>query len=142
MSEAWTDGWRELCLLALCEVEPERRMAVLEKLQRILCKETHKFGPLWVDFANAEVKRNGKLVSLRNLEFRLLCHLIEKAGSLVSREELLRSVWSYDSRAATRTVDVHIHNLRQKLEEDASRPQLIVTVNGAGYKFLARQQEQ
>ena len=141
MSEVRRDSWRELCLLALCEVEPERRMAVLEKLQRILCKETHKFGPLWVDFANAEVKRNGKLISLRNLEFRLLCHLIGKAGSLVSREEPLRSVWSYDSRAATRTVDVHIHSLRQKLEEDASRPQLIITVKGRGYKFLAARRE-
>ena len=142
MSEAWTDGWRELCLQALCELEPERRMAVLEKLRRILRKETHKFGPLWVDFANAEVKRNGNLVSLRNLEFRLLRYLIEREGSLVSREELLCSVWGYDSQASTRTVDMHIHNLRQKLERDPSRPQLIVTVKGTGYKFVARQREQ
>ena len=139
MSEAWTDGWRELCLQALCELEPERRMAVLEKLRCILRKETHKFGPLWVDLPNAEVKRNGNLVSLRNLEFRLLRYLIERAGSVVSREELLRSVWSYDGRASTRTLDVHIYSLRQKLEEDASRPELIVTVQGAGYKFVARQ---
>jgi len=139
MSETWADSWRELCLQALCELEPERRMVVLEKLRRILRKETHKFGPLWVDFATAEVKRNGNLVSLRNLEFRLLRYLIERAGSLVSREELLRSVWSYDSGAPTRTVDVHIHSLRQKLEKDASRPELIVTVQGAGYKFVAKQ---
>jgi two-component system, OmpR family, alkaline phosphatase synthesis response regulator PhoP len=142
MSEAWTDGWRELCLQASCELEPERRMAVLQRLRRTLRKETHKFGPLWVDFANAEVKRNGNFVSLRNLEFRLLRYLIERAGSLVSREELLRSVWSYDSGASTRTVDVHIHSLRQKLEKDASRPELIVTVQGAGYKFVARQRVQ
>jgi DNA-binding response OmpR family regulator len=142
MSEAWTDGWRELCLQALCELEPERRMAVLEKLRCILRKETHEFGPLWVDFPNAEVKRNGNLVSLRNLEFRLLRYLIERAGSVVSREELLRSVWSYDSRASTRTLDVHIYSLRQKLEKDASRPELIVTVQGAGYKFVARQRVQ
>jgi DNA-binding response OmpR family regulator len=142
MSEAWTDGWRELCLQALCELEPERRMAVLEKLRRTLRKETYNFGPLWVDLANAEVKRNGNLVSLRNLEFRLLRYLIERAGSLVSREELLRSVWGYNSKAFTKTVDMHIHSLRKKLELDATRPELIVTVHGAGYKFVARQREQ
>ena len=142
MSEAWTDGWRELCLQALCELEPERRMAVLEKLRRTLRKETYNFGPLWVDLANAEVKRNGNLVSLRNLEFRLLRYLIERAGCVLSRDELLRSVWGYNSKAFTKTVDVHIHRLRKKLEQDATRPELIVTVQRAGYKFLARQREQ
>jgi len=137
MYEPWTDGWRELCLQALCELEPERRMALLNRMRGILRKETHQFGPLWVDLANAEVKRNGNLVSLRNLEFRLLRYLIERADTLVSREELLRSVWSYDTTASTRTVDMHIHNLRQKLEENPSRPQLIITAKGEGYKFRA-----
>jgi len=59
----------------------------------------------------------------------------------VSREELLRSVWSYGSTASTRTVDMHIHSLRHKLEEDASRPRLILTVKGEGYKFRARQRD-
>jgi len=49
----------------------------------------------------------------------------------------LRSVWGYDSRAFTRTVDIHVHFLRQKLEQDAKRPELIVTVSGVGYKFVA-----
>ena len=113
-------------------------MAVLEKLRRILRKESHRFGPLWIDLGHAEVKRNGNPVSLTNLEFRLLRYLIERTGCLVSRDELLRSVWGYSSRAFTRTVDMHIHSLRQKLEKDATRPELIVTVKGAGYKFLAR----
>ena len=141
MSEPSTDGWRELCLQALCELETERRMALLERMQGLLRKDTHRFGPLWVDLPKAEVKRNGNLVALRNLEFQLLRYLIERAGSLVSREELLHSVWSYDSTACTRTVDMHIHNLRQKIEEDASRPQLIITVKGRGYKFLAARRE-
>ena len=92
-------------------------MAVLERLRRMLRKESHKFGPLWVDLGHADVKRNGTLVSLTNLEFRLLRYLIERAGSLLSREELLRSVWGHSSRVFTRTVDMHIHSLRQKLEK-------------------------
>ena len=91
-------------------------MAILERLRRMLRKESHKFGPLWVDLGHADVKRNGTLVSLTNLEFRLLRYLIERAGSLLSREELLRSVWDYSSRAFTRTVDMHIHRRRQKIE--------------------------
>jgi DNA-binding response OmpR family regulator len=137
MSETRTSEWREICLQAMLEVETDRRMAILEKLGRIVRRDDHKYGPLWVDFGHAEVKRNGKLVYLTNLEFRLLRYLIERAGSLVSRDELLRSVWGYDSRAVTRTVDIHVHFLRQKLEQDAKRPELIVTVSGVGYKFVA-----
>jgi DNA-binding response OmpR family regulator len=110
---------------------------ILEKLRRIVRKEKQEFGPLWVDFRNAEVKCNGNPVYLTNLEFRLLRYLIERAGSIVSREELLRSVWGYTNSAFTRTVDAHVHGLRQKLEPDARRPGLIITVKGIGYKFVA-----
>ena len=138
MFEVRTNEWQETYLQALCELAPDQRMAALEKLKSILRKENHKFGSLCVDFAHAEVKRNGTLVSLTNQEFRLLRYLMERAGCLVSREELLRSVWEYNHQALTRTVDMHIHSLRQKLESDATRPELIITVKGAGYKFRAR----
>ena len=141
MSEARTTEWRETCLQALCEMAPDRRMAVLEKLRRILGKEKYKFGPLWIDLANAEVRRSGTPVFLTNVEFRLLRYFIGRAGCLVSRDELLRSVWGYPRGAFTRTVDMHVHSLRQKLEKDATLPELIVTVRGAGYKFLARRQK-
>ena len=136
MSQTRTSEWRETCLQAMLEMQPDRRMAILEKLGRVLCRENHSYGPLWVDFGHAEVKRNGSPVYLTNLELRLLRYLIERAGRLVSRDELLRSVWGYSGGAFTRTVDMHIHGLRQKLEQDASRPELIVTVRGAGYKFM------
>jgi DNA-binding response OmpR family regulator len=116
-------------------------MAILEKLGRILRRDNHKYGPLWVDFGHAEVKRDCSPVYLTNLELRLLRYLIERAGSLVSRDELLRSVWGYNGGAFTRTVDMHIHSLRQKLEQDANRPELIVTVKGMGYKFVAGRAE-
>ena len=138
MSEALTNEWQETCLQALCESAPDRRIALLEKQRNIVRAEPHKFGSLSIDLERAEVKRNGNPVSLSDLEFRLLRYLVERAGCLVSRDELLRAVWGYNRGALTRTVDMHIHSLRQKLEEDATRPVLIVTVNGAGYKFLAR----
>src|SRR5215469_17557900 len=122
MPDSPANDWQEGCLQASRELDPERRMAVAERLRRIVRKETHKFGSLRVDFANAEVRRNGNLVSLSNLEFRLLRYLIAQAGAIVSREELLRAVWAYDKRVFTRTVDVHICSLRQKVENDTSRP--------------------
>jgi len=141
MSDAGMREWREVCLQGVLEVEPDRRMAILDKLERLLRQDDHNYGPLWVDFGHAEVKRNGTPVYLKNLELRLLRYLIERVGSCVSRDELLRSVWGYNSGALTRTVDVHIHNLRQKLEQDASQPELIVTVKGLGYKFVVESTE-
>jgi two-component system response regulator RegX3 len=138
MSETRTHQWRELCLEAVSELEPDRRMAIVVELGRILRQDVHNFGSLRVDVGSAQVRRNGKPVYLTNLEFRLLRHFIERAGSPVSRDELLRSVWGYDSGVFTRTVDIHVHCLRQKLEQDAKRPELIVTVPGVGYKFIAR----
>src|SRR4029077_21195459 len=88
MSETRTSQWQEICLQAMLEVEPNRRIAILEKLGRILRKNNHEYGPLWVDFGHAEVKRNGSPVYLKNLELRLLRYLIERIGSCVSRDEL------------------------------------------------------
>jgi two-component system alkaline phosphatase synthesis response regulator PhoP len=63
--------------------------------------------------------------------------LVEHRGVTISREELLKEVWGYGARTFTRTVDVHIASLRQKLEHDPKKPALIVTVQGLGYKFVA-----
>jgi two-component system alkaline phosphatase synthesis response regulator PhoP len=95
----------------------------------------HQFGSLSVDFRRAEVSRNGQAVNLSAKEFQLLRYLVEHQGAALSREELLREVWGYDSLPSTRTVDVHISWLRQKLEKDPKNPQLILTVVGLGYKF-------
>ena len=137
MSERRTHDWRELCLEAVSEPNPERRMAIVVELGRILRNDVHEFGSLRVDVGRRQVTRNDKPVCLTELEFQLLRLLMERAGSPVSRNELLRSVWGYDSGAFTRTVDVHVGHLRQKLEQDAKHPQLIVTVRGVGYKFIA-----
>lgn len=94
-----------------------------------------EFGSIYVDIKRANVTRNGKPVYLTGREFQLLRYFIERASSTVPRKELLQSVWGYEADTLTRTVDTHVASLRQKLEEDPKRPELIVTVTGVGYKF-------
>jgi two-component system, OmpR family, alkaline phosphatase synthesis response regulator PhoP len=101
----------------------------------------HQFGPIRVDLRRAEVTRNDKPLYLSAREFQLLRYLIERAGTTVSRVELLRSVWGYDSTTLTRTVDTHIASLRDKLEENPRHPALIVTAPGVGYKFVGSRGE-
>jgi two-component system alkaline phosphatase synthesis response regulator PhoP len=95
----------------------------------------HQFDRFSVDFRRAEVSRDGQLVSLSAKEFQLLRYFVEHRGAAISRDELLHQVWGYESMPSTRTVDVHIVWLRQKLEKDPKNPQLILTVVGLGYKF-------
>lgn len=68
-------------------------------------------------------------------ECRLLRYFVERKGTVLSRDELLQEVWEYKSVPLTRTVDVHIAWLRQKIEDDPKNPQFIVTVHGHGYRF-------
>ena len=95
----------------------------------------HQFGSIHVDVRRAEVVRDGKPVYLSAREFQLLRYLIERSGTSVSREELLSAVWGYASSTLTRTVDMHVSSLRDKLEESPKHPELIVTVAGVGYRF-------
>ncbi|MEM1204074.1 MAG: response regulator transcription factor [Acidobacteriota bacterium] len=94
------------------------------------------FGEVRVDFDAAEVLRDGRPVELSALELRLLAYFLEHRGRVLSRDELLDEVWGYDATPQTRTVDVHVASLRQKLEEHAGKPRHILTVHGRGYKFV------
>jgi len=96
----------------------------------------HQFGSIRVDIRRAEVTKDEKPVYLSAREFQLLRYFIERAGSTIPRVELLRSVWGYDTNTMTRTVDMHVASLREKLEENPRHPELIVTVAGVGYKFV------
>ncbi len=96
----------------------------------------HKIGNLHVDMNRHEVTRDGKPIYLTDREFQLLCYLIERPGQTVSRGELLRAVWGYEVKAYSRTVDVHIFTLRQKIETDPKQPELIRTMTGIGYKLI------
>jgi DNA-binding response OmpR family regulator len=95
------------------------------------------FGSLHVDLVGTEATKDRKTVNLSAREFQLLRYFIEHRGATLSRDELLKQVWGYSANMYTRTVDVHIASLRQKLEDDPKQPKLILTVQGLGYKFKA-----
>jgi two-component system alkaline phosphatase synthesis response regulator PhoP len=119
-------------------MELQARIEVLLRRGRAVASntDTYVFGSVRVDFRSAEVIRDGKAVEISGLEFRLLRYFIEHRGALLTRNELLDKVWGYDATPTTRTVDVHVASLRQKIEANPSQPELIVTVHGMGYKFL------
>lgn len=88
-----------------------------------------------IDSARHRVFKNGQPVEMTNREYELLMYLMLHPGMAFSREELLNRVWGYESSIETRTVDVHIRQLRRKLEEDDANPILIETVRGHGYRW-------
>jgi two-component system alkaline phosphatase synthesis response regulator PhoP len=94
------------------------------------------FGDVSIDFKRAEVLRAAAPLDLSAMEFKLLQFLIENRGTVHSRDALLDAVWGYDAMPTTRTGDVHIAWLRQKLEPNPKHPQYIQTVHGLGYKFV------
>jgi two-component system alkaline phosphatase synthesis response regulator PhoP len=96
----------------------------------------YEFGDITMDVRKAEVRRNGTPIDLSAREFLLLKYFIEHREATLTRDELLNDVWGYHSMPSTRTVDVHVAWLRQKIEPDVKHPQYIVTVHGLGYKFI------
>lgn len=98
--------------------------------------DAFRFGDVAIDWKRAEVRRAGVPVSLSALELKLLRYLIERHGEVIGRDELLDRVWGYDASAQTRTVDVHVASLRQKLEPIPAHPRYLVTVHRLGYKFV------
>ncbi len=98
--------------------------------------ERYQFADVLVDVRKAEVTRKGLPIDLSAKEFHLLRYFIEHRGATLSRDELLHQVWGYHAMPSTRTVDVHVAWLRQKLEPNPRVPQFILTVHGLGYKFV------
>lgn len=95
-----------------------------------------RFGEIELDPECFAVSRNSQPVNLTPTEFRMLYHLVRHPGRPFGREELVEAVWGYDSEVLNdRTVDVHIHHLREKLENDPENPRWLVTVRGIGYRF-------
>ncbi len=92
-------------------------------------------GPLRIDLAGRRVNCRGTDLELQPKQFDLLTYLVRNRGTVLTRDQLLHNVWGYDYAGDTRTVDVHIRWLREKLEEDPANPKLIQTVRGVGYVF-------
>ncbi len=92
-------------------------------------------GPLRIDLAGRRVNCRGQDLELQPKQFDLLAYLVRNRGTVLTRDQLLHNVWGYDYAGDTRTVDVHVRWLREKLEEDPANPRLIQTVRGVGYVF-------
>ena len=116
-------------LLARVEAQLRRAPAVPHPA------EGYVFGDIKVDFRRAEAMKEGQPLELSAREFQLLRYFLEHRGATLTREELLNEVWGYNSMPSTRTVDVHVAWLRQKIEPNPRHPQFILTVHGMGYKF-------
>ena len=115
----------------LARIEAKLRRAPLV----IPAAEGYQFGDIRVDFRRAEVTRAGNPLELSAREFQLLKYFIEHRGATLTRDELLNEVWGYNEMPSTRTVDVHVAWLRQKIEPNPRHPQFVLTVHGMGYKF-------
>jgi DNA-binding response OmpR family regulator len=112
--------------------------ALLRRSRRQLSSSvrSYSFGDVSVDFRSAAVSRAGEPVALSALEFKLLRFFIENRDAVHGRDELLDKVWGYDATPTTRTVDVHVSSLRQKIEPVPSKPRYLLTVHGMGYRFV------
>ncbi|CAN5452344.1 response regulator transcription factor [soil metagenome] len=92
-------------------------------------------GAVMIDPISRQVRVGGEIVDLKPKEFDLLMYLAKHPGVALSRDALLREVWGYAFPVDTRTIDVHVRGIRQKIEVDSSQPELIETVRGYGYRF-------
>jgi DNA-binding response OmpR family regulator len=93
------------------------------------------FGNLVIDITRREVRLNDQVIPLKPKEYELLLFLAQHRGQVLSREFILERVWGWDYIGDSRTVDVHVRWLREKIEEQPAQPMRIVTVRGAGYRF-------
>ena len=123
--------------------DPAELLARIEALLRRVQKETripvrkYQFGDIEVDFERAEVYRSGQRIGLASKELQLLRYLVDNRERVVPRDEILQKVWEYRSDVNSRTIDVHVAWLRQKLEHDPALPRHIQTIRGKGYRFSA-----
>jgi len=120
--------------------DPAELLARVEALLRRVYKENRadvrnfQFGDIEVDFERSEVSKAGRPLALAGKELQLLRYLVNHRDRVVPREEILQQVWEYDSAVSSRTIDVHIAWLRQKLD-NPQNPRFIQTVRGKGYRF-------
>lgn len=125
-------------LMARVKALLRRERLIREKLSaegRVVDQETLAFGDLTIDVARREVKRGGEILYLKPREYELLVFLARHRGIVLSRDLILERVWGWDYDGGSRTVDVHVHWLREKIEPDPRNPTRILTVRGVGYRF-------
>jgi DNA-binding response OmpR family regulator len=114
-----------------------RLRALMRRAWRVSPENVYAFDDVMVDFLKVEITRDGQKITVTAKEFKTLEFLIKNAERTISRDELLIEVWGYKDYPLTRTVDMHMLRLRQKLESDPSNPSHFLTVHGLGYKFVS-----
>jgi len=112
-----------------------RIKAILRRSTMQLVEKTFNVGNLVIDFGKHEVIKGETKIDLTLKEFELLQILIKNKGRVMTRDFLLDKIWGYEYVGETRTVDVHIRHLRQKIEDDDKNPVYIQTIRGIGYRF-------
>lgn len=121
--------------------DPAELLARIEALLRRVSKnkripvKSFQFGSVTVDFERAEAFKQGHPINLAAKEFQLLRYLVDHRDRVVPRDEILQRVWEYSSEVSSRTIDVHVAWLRQKLEDRPQHPRHIQTIRGKGYRF-------
>jgi len=114
-----------------------RVKALLRRPQEIRHEvEEYSFGDVDLNFKKHEVTKNQKPVELSAMELKVMQYFIQREGEVIDRDELLNDVWGYENYPSTRTVDNFILSLRKKLEDDHKNPKHLLTIHGAGYKFV------
>ncbi len=97
--------------------------------------EVHRFGDVEVDFTRHELRRDGNVVEMTPLEFKLLATFVERRGRVLTRRQLMDDVWGHGKYFTDRVVDNQVTNLRKKIEADPRDPRYLVSVRGTGYRF-------
>jgi len=114
-----------------------RVKALLRRPQEIRPEvEEYSFGTVSLNFKKQEAKKGTQPIELSVMEFKVMKYFIQREGEVIERNKLLDEVWGYENYPSTRTVDNLILNLRKKIEDDHSNPKHLLTVHGAGYKFV------
>lgn len=122
-------------------VKPFGTRELLARIRALLRRTTaergksFRFHDVEVDFDLRVVRRNHEEVRLTPAEYNLLTYFVQNPGKTVSRDQILNSVWGYESYPNTRTVDAHVVRLRKKLEPDPANPRYFITLHGFGYRF-------
>jgi DNA-binding response OmpR family regulator len=98
--------------------------------------EEYYFGNVYLNFKGQEAKKRTQPIELSVMEFKVMKYFIQREGEVIERNKLLDEVWGYENYPSTRTVDNFILNLRKKIEDDHSNPKHLLTIHGAGYKFV------
>lgn len=119
----------------IARVKANLRRMRLDRSEVKAGEEKLQFSDLTLDLTRHEVTLGGRILSLKPKEYDLLLYLARHRGQVLSREMILEEVWGWNFSGGSRTVDVHMRWLREKIEADAQQPKRLITVRGAGYRF-------